>query len=807
MLDLTHDLRLAGRGFSRRPGFALLIVLTLALGIAANATVFSFIDALLLRPFPIPDVDRVAALFETLPARGVDRDWVAPADFFDWRENARSFERLAAYRAWDVNLTGVERPERLQGTLTTPALFEVLGVSTDLGRTLASDGVDSREPAVVLSRALWRERFAADPAVVGSAISLGGDAYTVVGVAPEGFEFPDGSQLWAPLRLDAKARLDRDHRDLRVLGRLEAGATVEGATRELRVIATRLAELHPETNAGCSARAVPLAEGVADVGASTFLALWQATAFFVLLIGGINVASLLLARGPDQASQLSLQLALGARRRRIVRQLLTEHALLATLAAFVALPLVYLALRTMKGSMPARIARSLVGWDQIDVDLRVLLLSVLLAVGTTLAFGMLPALRASSPDLARVLAPSRSTEGPRRQSARSVLIAAEVAVALALLVASTLSIRGSLRMIEGPRGYDPDHLATLTIALPEGGYRDETDRIQFFEEVLRKIRPAPGVIEVAAAAPLPSSGSNVSRPVEIEGRPAATEAELPRAAFRVVSPSFFSTLRIPLLAGRAFDQGDRAGTLPVTVASRAMATRLWPGEDPLGHRFRIGRGDQEPWLTVVGVADEVVYDWFLGPDRPAFYVPLAQHPPLVTSVAIRTVGDDLTPTIATARAAVLAVDPDQPIYDVGSQRRRISDRTIGLRYAASVMAVFGTVALILAAVGIYGLMTYAVSQRTREIGVRVALGARRGHVLRATVGRALAFTGIGIGVGLALAVAAARLMASSLFGVVVVEPEAFLLAGLVLLATSLIAAWLPARRALAVDPALALRFD
>ncbi len=795
------------RGLYGAPAYTAIVVATLALGIGANSAVFSMVDALLLRPFPIPDINHLVMLWDTVPKLGVDRDSVAPANFLDWKAQSTMLDELVAMDWWDVNLTGRGEPERLQGTFVTPGFLAALGVEPAYGRTLAADREHFGAKSVVISYQLFTRRFGADPKIVGSTIVLDGDQYDVVGVARKGFDYPNGSDLWAPLWLDAETAALRDHRYLDVIGRLRPGKRTEDAQAELDLVAHRLEKEHPIENQGRGIRVQSLSRAVVDVGVPAFLAVWQATTLFVLLIACVNVANLVLARGSDRQKELSLQQALGARRFRIVRQLLTENLVLSVLGASLAIPIAWIGITLLRGGMPAHIQRFVVGWRQIDLDLRVIGFTAAVSIATILVFGLVPALRASRSNLTDALKEggrANSASG-QRQRGRSLLVVGEVALALMLLVASGLSVRGTLRLAQADQGYDPAGLMTFEISLPERKYKDEERRRDFYRTVLQGVRATSGVLSADWSNVLPSSGSNTSRSIDIEGRPIAATSERPSADFRVITPGYFETMRIPLLGGRAFGSGDREDTARVAIVSRKFADHMWPGEDPIGKRFRAGE-DDSPWLTVVGIGSDVLQDWFLRVPQPTFYVPMEQQPRLGMRLAVRTAGKPEAITAA-VRAQVLRADPDQPIFNVQTQRQMLSDRLLGLKYAAIVMGVLGFIALVLAAVGIYGLMAYAVSRRTHEIGVRVALGADRADVLRLTVGQVMRITGIGVAIGLVLALAAGRLMAANLFGVVRLDLLTFVALAFVLSSVSLLAGYVPARKALAVDPAVALRSE
>jgi putative ABC transport system permease protein len=808
MGTFVRDLKLALRNLLSRPAYTGIVVGTLALGIGANAAVFSMVDALVLHPFPIPDIDRLVMLWETVPQINEDRASVSPANFLDWKEQSTKFDDLVAFEWWDVNLTGIGEPELLQGTHVSPGFLDDLGVKTILGRTLAADRQSFGAKTVVLGYQFYARRFGSDPTVLGKSIVLDGEKYTVVGVAQPDFDYPDGSDLWAPLWFDAKTAAVRDHYYLDVIGKLKPGVEANDVEAELDVIGKRLAREHPATNEGRGVRALSLQRAVVDLGSPTFLALWQSASVFVLLIACVNIANLLLARGADREKEISLQQALGAGRARIVRQLLTENLLMAMVGAAVALPLAWVGIDLLRGGLPPEIQRFVVGWRQIGLDFRVLAFTGIVTLLTTLLFGLVPALRASRSDLAATLKEGgrAGSDGAGRQRARSLLVVGEVALALMLLVASGLSIRGTLRLANGDQGYDPYRVMTFEISLPERKYAEDEKKLQFYRSVVEGVSGISGVVSADLANVVPSSGANRTGSIEVEGQKVQNLSERPRADYRIITPGFLGTLRIPLLRGRALDDGDRKDTMPVAVVSRKFAERMWPGADALGKRFRSAGADDVPWVTVVGVAGDVLHDWFLKGPQPTFYEPMEQQPQLRMRLVVRTAGDPEAVTAA-VRAQILRADPDQPVFNVHTQRELILERIVGLSYVAIVMAITGLIGLVLSAVGIYGLMAYSVSRRTREIGLRVALGAEQSDVLRLTVGQAFRVTLVGVGAGLVLAYGAGRLMVSTLFGVVRLDVWTYVTLALVLTVVSLMAGYFPARRAISVDPAVALRTE
>jgi putative ABC transport system permease protein len=803
---LWQDVRFAVRTLLRERGVALTIVLTLGLCLGANAAVFGVIDALIFRPYPIPMVDRIVMVAETSPTRSELQESVSPANYLDWKAQSDVFERLAAWEWWDVNLSGRDEPERVQGFFVTADFFRLIGAAPALGRDfLPDDEQVGQHTKVVLGYGLWQRRFAGDPSVVGHTILLDATPYTVIGIAPEGFDFPMTAEIWAPLAFDQKTAGLRSSRYLTVIGRLRPDRRLKEAQAQMQVIVERLERQYPESNRSRGARVVTLADGMIDEGSGAFLAAWQVAALFVLLIGCANVASLLLARGAAQHREMAVRLAMGASRRHLVRQLLVESALLAVAAVPVSILLARVALNLIRSGMPAHIARFVAGWREIGIDGRLVLVTSLLALATAVVFGVLPALHTSRPRLAESLKEGgrSATPGPGRHRLRQTLVVGQIALALTLLITTVISMASTMRHLYGPPGYAPDGLLALRVVLPDSRYAEAAPRRQFAARVLDELRSVPGSQRSAAISVLPSGGFNSSRAITIEGSLVTDRLNQPTVDYRTASAGYFDVMRIPISRGRPFGPQDTEQTLPVAIVSQTLADKFWPGQDPIGKRLKLSAEDS-PWRTVVGVAGDVVHGWFQPTIHSLAYVPFPQAPPASFALVTRATGDP-NALVPLARAAVRAVDPAQPVFDVMSMRRLVADRTIGLQYAANIMAALGALALTLAAVGIYGLMAYLVIERTHEIGVRVALGASRRDVLRLTGGQALRLTGLGVSAGLAFAVVISRLTAGMVPGMA--PPHAWMLAAvaLALAGVGLAAGYVPSRRALRIDPVVALR--
>jgi putative ABC transport system permease protein len=803
---LLMDVRYAFRSLVKRPTTAAAIVVTLALGIGANAAVFGVVDAMILHPFTMQNVDRIVMPMTTSPRWTGHRETVSPADFLDWRRQIAggAIEHLAATEWWDANLVGRDEPERVLGFHVSPEFFAALDGRAALGRTfLAKEEVAANAKRVVLSDGLWRRRFGADPAIVGQPVLIDGAQWIVVGVMPPSFTFPQLAEIWSPLSFDDKTARNRSGHYLTVFGRLANGRTLEEARAELKTIAQRLAVEHPDTNAQLGAEVMTLSRGMADVGVPAVLGLWQAAGLFVLLIACANIANLLLARASERDREIAIRLALGSSRARIIRESLLESTILVAVSLPLALAIASASLRLMHAMMPARVVRYIAGWDRLGLDAWTIGGTIACAAIAALMFGALPAMHMARGIVADALkSDGRTGSGPGRQRVRRALVVAEIALALPLLVAAMLSISTIRSFLISWQGYDPTNVLTMRAVLPESRYPDEDSRDRFAQLAIARLAAVPGVLAASVANVVPAVDTNSTRPIEIAGKPIAEVARWPRVDYRVISARYFEALRMPVMSGRAFTTADRKGTEPVAIVSESLARKYWPSSSPIGERVRIADG---AWLRVVGVCGDVVHDWFDG-RVPTLYRPLAQAPSDALIFAVRTAVDPLT-KVADARSAIAQVDATQPVFDIMSLRQVLSERTISLQYIAAVMAAFAGLALLLALLGLYAVMTYLVTQRVREIGVRLALGATGRDVARLTLTQAARLTAIGLAIGLLLAIALGRGMEAGLLGIVSTDLRVTAALAVALGVTALGASYLPARRAASIDPMTALRTE
>ena len=806
MRTFLHDLRLAARGLRWQPLASGVIVATFALGLGVNAAIFNMFDALLIHPFSIRGVDRLVMLSENSPEDPEPQESVSPASFLDWRKQTTGLDLMASFDWADRNLAGAREPERVAGFRVSADLFPLVEATPALGTFFtADDEVVGHDRKVVLSDNLWRRRFASDPTILGRVIHLDGEPYVVVGVAQAGFDFPEGAELWTPLAFDAKAAANRTSLFLTTLARLRPGRTIDQARAEMAAIYAREKGAYPAAYGSHDVRVRTFIGGMVDVGMPTILALWQSAALLVLLIAGANIANLLLARGAERQRELAVRLALGASRWRIVRQLLAESVVLALVATPAAVAIAWIALRVCKAAMPAAVVRFVAGWNNLGVDGHLLLFTLAAAMATAVIVGLFPAAQSSRPDMTHSLREGgrTGTAGVARSRMRRGLVVAEIALALPLLVASGLSAIGAGRFAGGPQGYDPAGVLRISTELPEATYATPEVRRRFVDRLVESAARVPGVIAAATTSSLPANSSNQSRDVEIDGLPIDPSHPL-AVNYRAVSPRYLDALRIPMIRGRGFADTDREDRQPVAVISRSMASRFWPGTEAIGKRFRVVHTPALDWVTVVGICGNTIDDWFDSRNEPTMYLPVAQAPDAHVNLVARTSGDPtvLAPAL---RAALAAVDPEQPAFQVMTMQEALRERTIGLRFIGALMAVFGGLALVLAAVGIYAVMAFYVAQRRFEIGIRLALGASRRDVLRLTIGQSGRLSLIGVGIGLVLAMALARLMESALFGIISADPRLFVATAVTLAGTAMVASLIPAHRATRVDPAGVLR--
>jgi putative ABC transport system permease protein len=806
---MLQDLRYAFRMLLRSKVYTAVAVLALALGIGANTAIFSVADAFLLKPVALPNLENLVVLMERAPHQTAEWTSVSPANYLDWKRQSRSFAVLSPYTWDDANLTGTGEPEHIMAARAAANFFEVLGAKPMLGRVfLPEEERAGPNQTVVLSYGLWKRRYGADRTIVGQTIKLDGLSRVVIGVMDKKFNFPVSVEMWVPWAMDPQESQVRGRHYLEIVARLKPDVSIRQASAEMTAISRRMGEQYPETNRGWDAQVVPIKYFVTGDLTYRYTVMLMAAVMFVLLIACANVANLQFARGAARQKEFAVRTALGARRWRVVRQLLTESIALSLVGAAAGLALAEWGVDLILHYMPADIARHIAGWYEIQLDARAFAFALGLAVLAGIVSGLAPAIQSSKPDLNETLKESgRGTSAGRaRQRVRSVLVVAELALALVLLTGAGLMVTGVNSLLAVRQPYDPQHMLSIQINLPEGKYKDPQKRAAFYGQVLERLQSVPEIESAAIVRSLPYGDGRHIVQLGIEGVP-VEKGEYRSAQLETISPDYFSLMRIPLREGRAIGERDGAESLPVAVVSERMARRYWPGESPLGRRIKAGSADSEkPWLTIVGVVGEIQYDWLDKEPPPVLYQSYRQAPEGWTTLAVRSHGDPMR-VVPAVRSQVAKVDPDQPLAEIKTLDRVMTDAVLGLSYVAVMMTILGAIALALSAIGVSGLMAYAVTERTHEIGVRLALGAQRDSVLRMLVGRGMLLAGIGLGIGLAGSVFIARLLSSLIFGVSATDWTTF---GGVLAAmatVSLAASYIPARRAARLDPTVALRHE
>lgn len=805
MEALLKDLRYNARTLLRSPGYTAAAVLTLMLGIGATGAIFSLADAVLVRPLPYPEPERLVMVWNTAPEAGFDRLHLSEPELLDYIRGLQGLEHLSGFSSFDANLSGTGEPERIAATRASASLLSALGVRPVLGRVfLPEEDRPGRDKVAILGHGLWQRRFGSDAGIVGRTILLNAESYTVVGVAPPGFDFPEESDLWVPLGLDPAQPEIRGARSLRAVARLEQGVTLEEARAEASLVARRLQEQYPDeypADSGWNVLLVSLHEQQVGEVRTAVLVLFAAVGL-VLLIACVNVTNLSLARLQARHQEVTIRTALGAGRKRLLGQFLTEGLLLGLVGGALGLLLASWGLRALVLIAPEGVPRL----DEVELDLRALLFMAAASLLSGLVVSLVPALRASRTRLNEALKDGgRAGGGPSRWRFQRFLVAFEVAMAAVLLISSGLLIKNFVRLQQSDPGFNPNGLLTLEIALPESRYSDGARIAAFYGELRERLGKLPGVESVGMAQHLPLGRTGLSGPFHVEGRDPDHGGVGPESHWNWADPGYFQTLGIPLLKGRGFTPQDRDGSLPVVVVDQRLAEKVWPGEDPLGKRIRLFGSDSNPWLAVVGVVGHIQQSGLDASALGQLYLPHAQEPAVSRMyVALRTSSDPAA-LVPMVRREVLAVDPDQPVDDVLVMTDRISESLSSRRFAMFLLSLFAAIALVLAAVGIYGVMAYSVTQRNREIGVRVALGAQPSDVRRLVIGQGMLLAAIGLAVGLPLAFAATRLLESLLYQVSARDPLVFGVVPVLLASVALLANYLPARRATGVDPIIALR--
>jgi putative ABC transport system permease protein len=822
MMDsFLQDWRFAWRGLVRSPGFAAVAVVTLALGIGANSAIFTVVNAVVMRPLPYANADRLVRITADFAGINATDVGVSQPELLDYRDRSGLFDGIAGVWAINANLTEIDQPERVEALLASPSYFDVLGVRPQLGRLFGpEDTAPGINEVLVISDALWHRRFGASPDAIGRKLRIDNDWYTVVGVLPPGFRHPGRSVLtdvdvWAPANFAAapfpKPPVRGAYFITGAIARLRPGITIEQARERLAVFGKGLRAEYPNdysARAAWAPRLVSLQEDLIGSVKPALLMLFGAVGF-VLLIACANIANLLLARASTRQRELAVRRALGSSRARLVRLMLTESVMLSALGGVAGAAVTIWLVEALIALAPSGLPRI----QEIAIDGQVLAFTAMMTVATAIVFGTIPAVQYSKTDVNGALKEGARGVSSGRGILRSTLVVAEFALALVLLVGAALLVRSFWRLQHVDLGFEPAHVLTARLWLPQpnepstGPYFTHPARVAAFEEILRRARTLPGVTAAAATGVLPFDGARGTTVLTIEGHETDDRSKIPTAQQSTASAGYFELMGVHLLRGRTFTEQDDIKAMPVVVITDALARRGWPGEDPVGRRVHFG-GPQakNPWMTVVGVVNDVRTERLEDAARPLLYRPMKQATSLQLSLALKTEADPQTLAVPLANE-VRAVDPDQPTYGVRTMDEIVAYATASRRFSTQLLGAFAILALVLAAVGIYGVMAFMVGQRTREIGIRIALGANPRAVVRLVLGQALALAGGGVIAGVLAAFLVTRLMAGLLFEVRSTDPVTYTTIALLLATTAAIAAWRPARKAASVDPISALRAD
>lgn len=807
LADLFQDLRYAFRVLLKNPGFTSVAVIALALGIGANSAIFSVVNTVLLRPLPYKSPDQLMMVWEDSSRHGYPRDTPAVANYIDWRDQNQTFSGMAAIATRSFNLTGEGDPEKIEGRRVSASLFPILGVEPKLGRVFSPDeDKPGSNNVVLLSHIVWQRRFHGDPSIVGKSITLNNTAHTVVGVMPPQFQFPTKEdELWVPIAFTSDEAGRRRSHYLEVVGRLKPNVSVEQAQADMTTVATRLQQQYPDSNTDLGAVVTPLHEHVVGEIKPALLILFGAVGL-VLLIACANVANLLLARAAVRQKEIAVRVALGASRFRLIRQFLTESVVLGTLGGILGLLLSLGGLFVLSAFVPPNLSQS----TTLSLDPKVVVFTLLVSILTGLIFGLAPATQSAKFNLNETLKEGGrdSSSGSKGNRVRSLLVVAEVAVSLILLIGAGLLINSFFRLRNTNPGFNAENLLTMKIVLPEPKYAEQAKRSAFYTEVINRVEGLPGVKSAAVTTNLPLYRQGNSIGIAIEGRPIPQPGQEIIVTTRVVSPKYFETMDIRLLKGRSLSTQDKPNTPKVVVISEGMARKYWPNEDPIGKRITGGNPQrEEDWRQIVGVVNDVHQFQLDAEPKPQMYLAYEQvgfFAPRDLVVKTETKPESLA---ATVRRTVWEIDKDQPVSNISTMDQILGESIARQRFSMLLLGVFASLAMLLASVGIYGVMSYSVTQRRNEIGIRMALGAQKFDVLKLTVGQGLKLVLIGVVIGLAGAFVLTRLMSTLLFGITATDPLTFITLSVVLIAVACVASYIPARRATKVDPLKALRYE
>ena len=814
MQTLIQDLRYGARMLLKKLGFTLIAVITLALGIGANTAIFSVINAVLLRPLPYAEPERLVAIWESNTQRPDSRNSIAYPNFFDWRAQSQSFERMASYHTNNMALTGVTTPVNLRGAVVSPDLFAVLGVKPRLGRWFVPEEEKPGIRAAIINHSLWQRQFGGDPNIIGRALTLDGKPFNVVGVMPAGFQFPieaETVEIWVTSSIDGektdpKEQAQNEQRGshfLQAVGRLKPNIKIEQAQAEMSLIAGKLEQQYPDTNTRHGSRLIPFHDDlVRDYSEALWLILGAVGC--VLLIACANVANLLLARATARYKEIAVRAALGADRWRVIRQLLTESLLLSLGGGLLGLLLAWWGTEALIRLIPEDVPRL----AEIDLDRWVFGFTLLISVVTGVVFGLAPALQASKIELTEAMKEgSRGAgSGAGRARLRNALVVVEIAIALVVLIGAGLLLQTFHKLQQVDLGFDTSHTLTASVELPDARYPKPEQATAFYQTLLERVKDLPGVENASAITPLPLGGSTFVISFEVEGRN-IPKGQLPSSHFRAITPDYFNVMRIPQISGRAFTNHDDEKSPGVVIINESFAKRHFPNENPIGKHLKPGISvtNETVWREIVGAVKDVKHNQSLSRDyEPEYYMPHAQIPLGSMSLVLRATNDPRSLAGAVQRE-VHALDKDIPVYRIKTLDQYLGVAVAKPKFNALLLALFAGLALLLTAIGLYGVMAYSVIQRTQEIGIRIALGAQAGNVLQMVLRQGLKLTALGLALGLAAAYALTRYMQSLLFGVKPTDLVTFVAIALLLIVVAVAACWIPARRATKVDPMVALR--
>jgi putative ABC transport system permease protein len=809
LANLRCDLSYGFRMLRKNPGFTVVAVLTLALGIGANTAMFSVVDSILLRALPYKDSERLVVVWEK-PPKGM-RNSVSAANFLDWREQNNVFENLVAISPSSFNLSGKDKPERLTGMSTSWDFFKLLGVQPALGRSFsASDDVAGAPRVAVISHALWQRKLASDPDIVGRSLTVDGSPCTIIGVMPREFQFFYSPEIWMPLALD-RAQIARDFHYLIPLGKLKSGVSLPQAQAEMDAIARNIEQAHPKSNKGWGVFVELVQEAIVAGQRQIFWVLFGAVGF-VLLIACVNVANLLLAKAAVRQSELAVRASLGAGRLRLVAQLLTESVLLAIFGGALGLLLAFWLVKILHALIPpARLA----GFAEISIDWRVLVFTLALSIFTGLLFGLVPAWRVTRFNLNELLKEGwrGSTSSSRHARFQGLLVVGETALSLVLLVCAGLMIRSMMAMQDVDPGFRPDHVLTMRLSMPDARYRGAQAVRMFYRQVLEQAGSIPGVKNTSISLTLPLQGSSLGMPFQIASHPQVPVSEAPGAPYKLVSHGYFATMGISLKKGRFFNERDNENGPPVSIVNETFVKQYLPEEEPLGQRIVVEElitgkrelGPPIPW-EIVGVIKDVKFGGLNSSGVPVIYVPMLQSPWPGGVLGLRTAVEPMS-VAKTVQGMLAKLDPDMPVTGIQTMEQVVIDSMTQARVQIWFFGSFAAVALALASLGIYGVMSYTVAQGTHDIGLRIALGASEGKVLKLVLGKGMMLTGFGLLVGIGGSLALTRLISSMLFGIKPTDLWTYAAVSLLLAIVALIAGYIPARRAAEIDPLIALRSE